>query len=90
MKIYKDSQVLHSSISSSSATFSGISNTFTPITSHWQQSQPTKTAIMLFQSTLLFGLFATSFALPAPEPKLVARAKIPAMVQCDGKSFSVS
>jgi hypothetical protein len=43
---------------------------------------------MLFSASVLFGLFATTFALPAPE--LVARAQIPASVNCDGAVFDVS
>jgi hypothetical protein len=52
---------------------------------------------MLFdlKSTVLLGLFATSLALPTPDAEadikhLVARAKIPASVDCDGVTFSVS
>jgi hypothetical protein len=51
---------------------------------------------MLFnlKSTVLLGLFATTFALPTPDAAaevkhLVARAKIPASVDCDGVTFSV-
>lgn len=45
---------------------------------------------MLFQSTVLLALASSIFALPAPEPKLVARAQIPAGgVNCDGATFSV-
>ncbi|OAL01314.1 hypothetical protein IQ06DRAFT_347367 [Phaeosphaeriaceae sp. SRC1lsM3a] len=44
---------------------------------------------MLFQSTVLLALASSTFALPAPEPKLVARAQIPAGgVNCDGATFS--
>ncbi|KAF2028248.1 hypothetical protein EK21DRAFT_90806 [Setomelanomma holmii] len=50
---------------------------------------------MLFdlKSTVLLGLFASTFALPTPNAEaevkhLVARAKIPAEADCDGVKFS--
>ncbi|KAH7091497.1 hypothetical protein FB567DRAFT_518817 [Paraphoma chrysanthemicola] len=50
---------------------------------------------MLFnlKYTVLLGLAATTFALPIPDPAaevkhLIARAKIPANVDCDGVTFS--
>lgn len=48
---------------------------------------------MFLQSTVLLGLFATSFALPAPEAAvktLLARAPLPASVNCEGRVFTVN
>jgi hypothetical protein len=48
---------------------------------------------MLFKSSILLGLFATSFALPTPDAEvksLVARAPYPASVNCEGTVFTVS
>jgi hypothetical protein len=46
---------------------------------------------MLFHSTVLLTLLTSTFALPAPAPEahLVARAKIPASVNCEGQTFTV-
>ncbi|KAH7410185.1 hypothetical protein DE146DRAFT_751893 [Phaeosphaeria sp. MPI-PUGE-AT-0046c] len=46
---------------------------------------------MLFQSTVLLALASSTFALPAPDAKIVARAKVPANgVNCNGVVFSAA